>query len=79
VGVPESSREHLTESEVRVLRYLPTNLLAPDIAEELYVSLSTVKTHLRHIYDKLGVRRRAEAVERARHLGLLPPSSLPQM
>jgi hypothetical protein len=42
---------------------------------QLYVSLHTVKTHMRHIYAKLGVHRRSEAVERARELGLLAPSA----
>ena len=65
----------LTESETRVLRYLPTNLSAPEIAGELYLSLNTIRTHMRHLYSKLGVHTRAEAVERARALGLLAPSS----
>jgi LuxR family maltose regulon positive regulatory protein len=64
----------LSESELRVLRYLPSNLSAPEIAAELYVSTSTIKTHMRHIYDKLDAHRRTEAVERARDLGLLGPS-----
>jgi LuxR family transcriptional regulator, maltose regulon positive regulatory protein len=63
----------LTYSEVRVLRYLPTNLSAPEIAGQLSVSVNTVRTHLHHIYDKLGAHRRREAVERARALGLLAP------
>ena len=67
--------EPLTESELRVLRYLPTNLTAPEIAAELYLSTSTVKTHLRHVYEKLGVHRRTEAVERARQLGLIGSSA----
>jgi LuxR family transcriptional regulator, maltose regulon positive regulatory protein len=66
--------EPLSESELRVLRYLPSNLTAPDIAGELFVSTSTVKTHMRHVYEKLGVHRRTEAVERARELGLLGAS-----
>jgi LuxR family maltose regulon positive regulatory protein len=65
----------LTESETRVLRYLPTNLSAPEIAGELYLSLNTIRTHMRHLYSKLGVHTRAEAVDRARALGLLAPSS----
>ena len=64
----------LSESEVRVLRYLPSHLSAPEIAGELYVSTSTVKTHMRHVYAKLRVHTRTEAVERARALGLLGPS-----
>ena len=67
--------EDLSESELRVLRFLPSNLSAPEIASELYLSTSTVKTHMRHIYAKLNVHRRTEAVERARQLGLLGPSS----
>ena len=65
----------LTESELRVLRFLPSNLSAPEIASELYLSTSTVKTHLLHIYTKLDAHRRTEAVERARELGLLTPLS----
>ena len=68
-------QEPLTDSEMRVLRHLPTNLTAPEIAAELYVSTTTVKTHMRHVYEKLGVHRRAEAVERARSLGLIANSS----
>jgi LuxR family maltose regulon positive regulatory protein len=71
-GQPESGLlEPLSSSEVRVLRYLPTKLSAPEIADQLYLSVNTVKTHMRHLYDKLGVHRRHEAVERARALGLL--------
>jgi LuxR family transcriptional regulator, maltose regulon positive regulatory protein len=68
-------REPLSKSEIRVLRYLPTHLSAPEIAAELSVSTTTVKTHLRNLYAKLGVHRRAEAVESARALGLLAPSA----
>jgi LuxR family transcriptional regulator, maltose regulon positive regulatory protein len=66
--------EPLSDSELRVLRYLPTNLTGPEVACELSVSLNTVKTHMRNLYAKLGTHRRAEAVERARALGLLAPS-----
>jgi LuxR family maltose regulon positive regulatory protein len=69
-------QEPLSESELRVLRYLPTNLPAPEIAAELFVSLNTIRTHLRNVYAKLGVHSRADAVTRARELGLLSPSSL---
>ncbi|HTZ30223.1 MAG TPA: LuxR C-terminal-related transcriptional regulator [Streptosporangiaceae bacterium] len=65
--------EPLSKSEVRVLRYLPTHLSAREIADELSVSTSTVKTHMRNLYTKLGVHSRAEAVESARRLGLLAP------
>ena len=61
-----------------MLRYLPTNLSAPEIASELSVSLNTVRTHMRHLFAKLGAHRRAEAVARARALGLLAPSARPR-
>jgi LuxR family maltose regulon positive regulatory protein len=66
-----SQPEELSPSELRVLRYLPTNLTRPDIARELYVSINTVNTHIRNIYSKLGARDRSSAVERARELRLL--------
>jgi LuxR family transcriptional regulator, maltose regulon positive regulatory protein len=68
--------EPLSGSEIRVLRYLPTNLSMRQIASELYVSHNTVRTHIRHLYEKLGTHTRAEAVDRARALGLLAPSPL---
>jgi LuxR family maltose regulon positive regulatory protein len=67
--------EPLTDGELRVLRYLPSSLSAQEIGSELYVSLNTVKTHTRRIYEKLAVHRRTAAVARARELGLLAPSS----
>jgi LuxR family maltose regulon positive regulatory protein len=67
--------EQLTDTETRVLRYLPTHLTAPEIAAELWLSVNTVNTHTRHLYAKLGVHSRHEAVDRARALGLLAPSA----
>lgn len=64
--------EPLTERELQLLRYLPTMLRNAEIGAETFVSLNTVKTHLRSIYRKLEVTNRADAVERARTLGLLP-------
>ena len=64
----------LSKSEIRVLRYLPTNLSTPEIARELSLSVHTVRTHVRHLFAKLGAHHRAEAVARARALGLLAPS-----
>jgi LuxR family maltose regulon positive regulatory protein len=68
-------REPLSDCETRVLRYLPTNLSASEIAEELHVSVHTVKTHLKHLYAKLSVHERSEAVKEARAIGLLAPRS----
>ncbi len=67
-------RESLTHGETRVLHYLPTNLSAREMADELYLSVNTVKTHQRHLYTKLGARSRTQAVEQARARGLLAPS-----
>jgi LuxR family transcriptional regulator, maltose regulon positive regulatory protein len=66
--------DELSEAELRVVRYLPSNLKAPEIATELCVSANTVRTHIRHIYGKLDTHNRNEAVGRARELGLLARS-----
>jgi LuxR family maltose regulon positive regulatory protein len=63
--------EELSPGELRVLRYLPTNLSRPEIASQLSVSVNTVNTHIRSIYAKLQARDRSAAVERARELRLL--------
>ncbi len=63
--------EHLSPSELRVLRYLPTNLSRPEIASELSVSVNTVNTHIRSIYAKLQAQDRSSAVQRARKMRLL--------
>jgi LuxR family maltose regulon positive regulatory protein len=68
---PSPPAEELSPGELRVLRYLPTNLSRPEIATELSVSLNTVSTHIRSIYAKLQVRDRSAAVQRARELRLL--------
>jgi LuxR family maltose regulon positive regulatory protein len=77
-GPPEQLPEPLSQAEARVLRFLQTSLSAPEIARELYVSVNTIRTHMRHLYDKLGAHRRLEAIDRARALGLLarPATSL---
>jgi LuxR family maltose regulon positive regulatory protein len=75
-AAPRPPLEALSDSEIRVLRYLPTNLTGPEIARELYVSVNTVKSHLRSLYAKLGTHHRAETVALARALGLLAPSPL---
>jgi LuxR family maltose regulon positive regulatory protein len=72
---PRPPLDPLSKSEIRVLRYLPTYLSAPEIAGQLSVSTSTVKTHMRNLYAKLSAHSRAEAVESARALGLLAPTA----
>jgi LuxR family maltose regulon positive regulatory protein len=68
---PLSEPAELSPSELRVLRYLPTNLTRPEIARELYISVNTVNTHIRNIYAKLDASGRAAAVQRARELRLV--------
>jgi LuxR family maltose regulon positive regulatory protein len=61
----------LSGRELEVLRLLGTNLSAPEIAEELYIAVSTVRSHIKNIYAKLGVHRRREAVNRAKELRII--------
>ena len=63
--------EQLSPGELRVLRYLPTNLSRPEIAGQLSLSVNTVNTHIRSIYAKLQAQDRSSAVRRARELRLL--------
>ncbi|QXC60654.1 LuxR C-terminal-related transcriptional regulator [Aquihabitans sp. G128] len=63
--------EQLTDRELAVLRHLPSARSQREIADELYVSLNTVKTHCRAIYRKVGAADRKGAVQSARDLGLL--------
>jgi LuxR family transcriptional regulator, maltose regulon positive regulatory protein len=69
-AVPPQATD-LSPTELKVLRYLPTNLSRPEIARELSVSANTVSTHIRNIYAKLGADDRSAAVQRARQLRLL--------
>ena len=61
----------LTERELTVLEYLPRRIRNQDIADDLYITVNTLKSHLRGIYRKLGVADRDEAITRANQLGLL--------
>jgi LuxR family maltose regulon positive regulatory protein len=69
-AVPETLVEPLSSRELDVLRYLGSELGGPDIARELGVALSTVRTHTQHVYAKLGVTNRRAAVRRAHQLRL---------
>jgi LuxR family maltose regulon positive regulatory protein len=66
-----AARDELSDSELAVLRLLPSELSNREIGERLYVSVNTVKTHVRSIYAKLRAQSRDQAVGRARELGLL--------
>jgi DNA-binding NarL/FixJ family response regulator len=63
--------EPLTERESEVLRFLQTSLTIPEIANQMGIAPSTVRTFVKNVYGKLGVHRRLDALERARELGLL--------
>ena len=63
--------DRLTERETAVLQYLPTLLKTHEIADDLHLSVNTIKAHLRSIYHKLGTSTRRQAVERARTQRLL--------
>jgi LuxR family maltose regulon positive regulatory protein len=71
LSAPVMVMESLTDRELDVLRYLPTMLTNQEMATQMYVSVNTVKAHLRSLYRKFGVTRRHAAVDRARELGLL--------
>lgn len=70
--VPATGASALTTAELRVLGLMPTNLTLDEIAANFVVSRNTVKSQVVSIYRKLGVNRRAEAVDHARRAGLLP-------
>jgi LuxR family maltose regulon positive regulatory protein len=63
--------EPLTEREIEVLRLVAAGLSNPEISEELYIAVSTVKSHINHIYGKLAVENRVQAINRAHSLELL--------
>ncbi|NOR89758.1 MAG: hypothetical protein GQ524_05845 [Anaerolineales bacterium] len=71
VGSSESLIEPLTEREMEVLRLLATHLSSTEIAGQLVIATSTVRSHIKNIYSKLRVHSRTEAVEKAREIGLL--------
>jgi LuxR family maltose regulon positive regulatory protein len=70
-GPGELVLDPITERELEVLKLLDSNLSNREIAARLFVSLATVKTHIKHLYRKLGVRARHQAIVRGKELGLL--------
>ena len=69
--VAQALVEPLTERELEVLRLIAAGLSNQEIAHELVIALSTVKSHVNHVYGKLGVKSRTQAVARARELDLV--------
>ena len=70
----ERKREdlHITRRELEILELIAQGLSNREIAEKLFVSESTVKTHSSRVFDKLGARRRTQAVQLGKEFGLLP-------
>jgi NarL family two-component system response regulator LiaR len=66
------SQLELSKRELEVLSLLAQGLSNQEIAEKLFVSLSTVKTHIQNLFEKLDVKRRTQAIEKARSLNLIP-------
>ena len=68
---PQPLIEPLSEREIEVLRLLANGMSNPEIAEHLYIAVSTVRSHCKSIYAKLNVHKRWDAVHRAQELGLI--------
>ena len=68
---PQLLIDPLSERELEVLRLLSTNLTTPEMAEELFIGVNTVRSHIKSIYGKLGVHKRSEAVSSAKEMSLL--------
>lgn len=66
------ARLELSKRELEILNLLAQGHSNQEIASKLFVSLSTVKTHIQNLYEKLEVKRRTQAVEKARSLNLIP-------
>lgn len=75
IRIPHSAtKEPLSQREIEVLQLLATGLSNKGIAQTLVIAVSTVKKHLKNIYQKLNVHSRTEAIARARELGILKNS-----
>lgn len=72
----EFQNRKISKRELEVLALMAQGLSNSEIAEELFVSLSTIKTHSAKLFEKLDVKRRTQAIEKAQKLQLLPPAFL---
>jgi LuxR family maltose regulon positive regulatory protein len=73
VSSPTMNVPRLSSSELRILQFLPSHRSMAEISDEMFVSVNTVKTHVRSLYRKFQVGTRSEAVHRATQLGLIHP------
>jgi DNA-binding NarL/FixJ family response regulator len=72
VNESELNRLNLSKRELEVLQLMAQGLSNQEIADQLFVSLSTVKTHANNLFDKMGVERRTQAINKAKQLGIIP-------
>ncbi|WP_254169843.1 response regulator transcription factor [Chryseosolibacter histidini] len=68
----ELNRLNLSKRELEVLQLMAQGLSNQEIADRLFLSLSTVKTHANNLFDKMGVERRTQAINQAKQLGIIP-------
>jgi NarL family two-component system response regulator LiaR len=69
---PEKRKDlNISDREFEVLELLASGLSNQEIADKLFVSLNTIKTHSSNLYSKLGAKRRTQAIEKARNMGIL--------
>lgn len=71
INTLEIEKLGLSKREIEVLNMLATGLSNQEIGDQLYISLATVKTHVSKLYDKLEVKRRTQAIEKAKRLGII--------
>ncbi len=72
INTLEIEKMGLSKREIEVLNMLATGLSNQEIGDQLYISLATVKTHVSKLYDKLDVKRRTQAIEKAKRLSIIP-------
>lgn len=72
INTLEIEKLGLSKREIEVLNMLATGLSNQEIGNQLYISLATVKTHVSNLYNKLNVKRRIQAIEKAKKLGIIP-------
>ncbi len=72
VNQKELESLNLSKRELEVLQLMSEGLSNKEIADRLFVSLSTIKTHSNNLFDKMNVERRTQAIDKAKRLGIIP-------